>query len=942
MQKIRLIILAFLFCGVLPPAVRAQPSRLAGGIDNGRRVTLSGRVPLLANARNDRGPVEGTFTLPGITLLLKPSGAQQSDLQQLLIEQQDAASPSFHRWLTPEQYADRFGASAGDMAQIVAWAQSQGLQVTNVARSRTFVSFSGTAQQAQAAFHTAIHRYSVNGQAHFANAADPSIPAALADLVAGVWGLNDFHPKPQLRLPAQPEMTASGGAHYLAPGDFATIYDVAPLYAAGVNGTGQSIAIVGQSDILLSDIQAFRKEFNLSPPNLVQKLVPGQPDPGISPTDQEESNLDIEWSGAVARNATIVFVYSGDVWQSAIYAVDQNLAPILSISYGACEQEDLVDLPSYRALVQQANAEGMTWFAASGDSGAAACDDLITNVAIAQNGLAVNEPASIPEVTAMGGTEFNEPSGTGYWSSTNTNGASALQYIPEMAWNDTALAGVLTATGGGASIYFPQPAWQTGPGVPADGARHVPDLALTASADHDSYYFYSNGKAGYVGGTSAATPTMAGIFALLNQYLVSTGAQPGLGNVNPTLYRLGQNPSGIFHPVPAGNNMVPCANGTPDCSNGLLGFAAGPAYDSVTGWGSVDAYKLVHAWSADPPLSSSVVPSIDQNPVFQQPPDTQGNSWQFTLTLTEEAGIGTTLTDFTIDGVSHAAEITNLFGSAAIAPLGSLSAAYGFASLPVVPATVVFGFAGVDAGGAPWTRQLSVPFSGPQAQLTVAGIGNAASGEPAYAPGMIVSVYGTALGDFAQSAAAIPLPDYLAGFEACVNGVPSCANGVPAPLYYVSPGQVNLQIPYETPIGQATLTVGNPYVNVNYNFTVMAASPGIFTFPDGSINPSRTASPGQEVTLFITGEGQVTPSLATGATPAKGTPTAQLPKPRLPVSMTVGGLPATIDFIGIPSGLVGVTQINFTVPAGIAPGVQPVVVTVGSAASPPATITITP
>lgn len=918
----------------MPLAVHAQRNRIAGPIDNGRRVTLRGHVHPAANSRNDRGPVEGTFALPGITLLLKPSAAQKADLEQLLLDQQDATSPDYHRWLTPELYADRFGAGASDVAQIVAWARSQGFEPTYVARSRTFVSFTATAGQAQAAFHTEIHRYSVNGQAHFANATDPSLPAALAEVVADAWGLNDFRPKPQLRLPGLPEMTSSGGSHHLAPDDFATIYDVAPLYAAGIDGTGQSIAIVGQATIAASDIQAFRDTFNLSSANLQQVAVPGRPSPAASLGDQEESTLDVEWSGAVARNATIVFVYSDDVWVSAAYAVDLVVAPILSMSYGACEQGDLVDLPIYRALVQQSNAEGITWFAATGDSGADACDD--QGVTIAQNGLGVNAPASIPEVTGMGGTEFNEQGGTAYWSTTNTsNGASALQYIPEIGWNDTAQSGILAASGGGASSYFPQPAWQTGPGVPADGARHVPDLALSSSASHDGYYFYFKRSVGYVGGTSAATPTMAGIFALLNQYLVSTKAQaqPGLGNVNPTIYRLAQNNSGVFHDVTVGNNIVPCAAGTPNCNNGLLGFAAGPNYDSVTGWGSVDANNLVHSWSSNPPFSSSVVPSINQNPVFQQPPDAQGNSWRFTLTLTEEAGIGATLTDFTINGASHASHIASLFGSTAIPPRGSLSATYGMAGL-TVPATVVFGFTGTDAAGA-WTRQLSVPFSGPQPQLTVTGAENAASGQQVYAPGMLLSVYGTAMGNLAQSAAAIPLPQYLAGFEAAVNGVT-------APIYYVSPGQVNLQIPYETQPGPATLTVGNPYVNYNFSFTVAAAGPGIFTFPDDSVNPSNTARAGQIVTLFITGEGQVAPALPTGATPAPKTPVAQLPQPQLPVSLTVGGMPATINFIGIPSGLVGVTQINFTVPAGIAPGVQPVVVTVGSASSPPATMTITP
>jgi uncharacterized protein (TIGR03437 family) len=249
-----------------------------------------------------------------------------------------------------------------------------------------------------------------------------------------------------------------------------------------------------------------------------------------------------------------------------------------------------------------------------------------------------------------------------------------------------------------------------------------------------------------------------------------------------------------------------------------------------------------------------------------------------------------------------------------------------------VPATETFGFSGVDAGGTAWTRQLAVPFQGPQTHLTVTGVNNAASGQQVFAPGMIMSIYGTALGDFAQSAAAVPLPQYLAGFEATINGVP-------APLYYVSPNQVNVQIPYETQPGPATLTVGNPYENVDYQFTVAQAGPGIFTFQDGYVNPSRTAGRGQTVTMFITGEGPVTPSVPTGHTPT-GVRTA--PKPQQPVTVTVGGVPIpSLTYIGIPSWSVGVTQVNFTVPATVPLGVQQVVVTVGAASSLPATITVT-
>jgi uncharacterized protein (TIGR03437 family) len=473
--------------------------------------------------------------------------------------------------------------------------------------------------------------------------------------------------------------------------------------------------------------------------------------------------------------------------------------------------------------------------------------------------------------------------------------------------------------------------------VPDDSSRHVPDLSVNASPDHDGYYVFSGGGVSYLGGTSVGAPIIAGVTALLNQYLVSGGIQnqPGLGNINPTLYRLAQSTTGIFHDVTAGNNVVPCVSGSPNCSNGSLGFSAGTGYDQVTGLGSIDAFNLVHRWSNKPPLSSAVVPFIDQNPVFQRPqPDANGNSWTFSIKLSEEAGIGTTLTDFTIDGTSEASQIVRLFGTATVPPHGSISAALGLKNL-AVPKTVVFGFAGVDAGGLQWTTQLSVPFDGSQVPLAVNGVSNSASGQQVYAPGMLMSVYGTQLGTFAQSAGAIPLPQYLAGFEATINGVS-------APLYYVSPGQVNLQIPYETQPGTATLAVGNPDQNASYTFLVAASAPAIFILPDGSINPSNSAGRGQIATMFITGEGQVRPALATGTTPSPRTRLSDLPQPQLPVTVTVGSMPATIQFIGIPSGLVGVTQINFAVPESAPLGTQPVVVTVGTAASPPANLTVTP
>jgi uncharacterized protein (TIGR03437 family) len=326
-----------------------------------------------------------------------------------------------------------------------------------------------------------------------------------------------------------------------------------------------------------------------------------------------------------------------------------------------------------------------------------------------------------------------------------------------------------------------------------------------------------------------------------------------------------------------------------------------------------------------------VVGSIDQNPVFEQSTDVGGSRWLFVFTLSEQAGVAATVTGFSINGKTY--DVSTVFGSADIPADGSISSTNLALTGLTVPANVKFAYNGTDARGNKWSGELTIPFEGQQTQLIVGGATNAATGQAAYAPGMLLSVYGTALGDFVQSAGTIPLPQYLAGFEAEVNGVT-------APLYYVSPDQVNLQIPYETQPGYATLTVGNPYVNVNYTIKVAAAAPGIFTENGFIFAPFSSAARGVETALYITGEGQVSPSIADGDSPASN-PNNNYPKPVLPYSVTVAKMPAKIDFIGVTPGTVGVMQINYVVPANAPLGTQPVVVTIGGVASPPANLTVT-
>jgi subtilase family serine protease len=663
-----------LFASVLP----AQRDRITATIDAGHSVVVRGSVPPQAQPKYDQGAVEPGFRLGNITLVLKPSAAQQAALEQLLAEQQDSTSPNYHNWLTPETYAERFGTSAADLDKIAAWLRSQGFAVQYTARGRDFISFSGTASQVQAALHAEIHRYQVGAETHFANATDLFLPAVIEPMVAGVLGLHDFRPKAP-RKRALPNYTSSDGSHYLLPDDFATIYNLTPLYSYGYTGAGQNIVIVGQSDIDPGDIATFRSLWDL-PPTTIQ-MVPTGSYPGVNDAEVE-ADLDLEWSGAVARFATLIYVYSDDANYSAYYAIDNNLAPVISESFGLCEYQvsaNRLGLYNFQVEAQKGNALGITWLASSGDSGAAGCDYDATT---ATQGLGVSLPASVPEVTGVGGTEFNEGSLT-YWSSSNgPYGGSALSYIPEVAWNDTAASlafgGTISASGGGVSSVYKKPTWQTGPGVPNDGARDVPDVALNASNAHDSYYIVSEGLAFPVGGTSAAAPSFAGILALLNQYLVQNEVQTksGLGNINPKLYGMAAGgTSGIFHDVTTGDNIVPCQVGTANCADGHFGYTAGVGYDLVTGLGSVDAYNLITAWDGIPVTPTTTTLTASPAIILA--------SGSTVLTATVKAASGATsptgTVSFTLGGNSLGAATLSGSGGTATASItvfgGQLSAA---------------------------------------------------------------------------------------------------------------------------------------------------------------------------------------------------------------------------------------------------------------------------
>ena len=616
-----------LLAGLLTTGLWAQaPRRITQAVTDSSAVRLGNTTHHLAIPANEAGRVAPGFPMERILLPLKSSPQQQAALDRLLAEQQDPGSPHYHQWLRPEDYGQRFGPAQEDLDAVVHWLESRGFQVTAIARGRTVIEFRGSASQVESAFHTEMHRYLAGGRSYVANSTDISIPEALAPVVAGVVSLDDFPRRPLHHVVSLPEANLSGGSHAMAPYDFAAIYDVAPLWSNGFDGAGQTIAIAGRTDIMMSDVTLFRSTFGL-PGNNTQVVLNGT-DPGIvSSDDQTEATLDVEWAGAVARGATVEFVVSAStsssdgVDLSSMYIVNNNIAPVMSLSFGDCE----ADLGAggnqfYAGLWSQAAAEGISVFVAAGDSGSAGCDAPMSSGRRGANtttpavmGFAVSGLASTPYNVAVGGTEFNDTaSPSTWWNSTNdSQEASAKGYIPEVVWNESsyttpgAAANGLWAGAGGVSAIYATPSWQTGSGVPAadpgSGGHHryMPDVSLNG-AGHDGYLIYQNGSLGLVGGTSASSPSMAGMMVLIDHY---TGARNG--NPNPQFYALASKAPSVYHDVTSGTNAVPCVGGSPNCSSttasvGVMnGYSAGPGFDLATGWGSLDAYALALNWGAN-------------------------------------------------------------------------------------------------------------------------------------------------------------------------------------------------------------------------------------------------------------------------------------------------------------------------------------------------------
>ncbi|MGC8548589.1 MAG: Ig-like domain repeat protein [Acidobacteriaceae bacterium] len=616
------------------------PNRITQPIDNNFRVTLHGMVSPLANAANDRGAAPESMQVDRIHMVLKRSTTQEAALRSLIQAQNTPGSPEYHKWLTPAEFGQKFGPSSQDIAKIQSWLESEGFSGVKVNPGALTVEFNGTASQFSHAFGAEFHRYQVNGKTYDAVANNPQIPEALAPVVQGFVALNNFPVHKYSRVlgkatydPQTHKTTAdwaypqSGGVeNVVSPQDFGVEYNL-PNNALNSNyssalpqytGAGQTIAIINEANINVSLVNSYRSLFGL-PPNPPHVIIVGN-DPGIDGINNPdgpngasiEAYLDVEEAGAVAPDATIDLVIAGDTASenglilAAEHAVYSDVAPVMSLSFGQCEQQLGASNAFINQLWEQAAAEGITVMVSTGDSGSAGCDS--SSAQYATNGLAVSGLASTPYDVAVGGTDFyysdyqsasqlQTQIGT-YWNLTgsNTPQASILQHIPEQAWNDSqfgddalnyhsttgsttvgagsggasscATGTVNTSTGAYSSCTagYAKPAWQAGLGVPADKVRDIPDVSLFA-ADGVNYSFYpicaqdgdcqtpasgSPAQITGVGGTSAASPAFAGIMALVNE---KYGPQ---GQADNVLYALAAQYPSAFYDVAAGTNSVPC------------------------------------------------------------------------------------------------------------------------------------------------------------------------------------------------------------------------------------------------------------------------------------------------------------------------------------------------------------------------------------------------
>jgi subtilase family serine protease len=593
--------LAFALAGVAAAIVAALP-RFAGAGRNAPDVALRGNHPILSAEAGLVQPLN-----PGQLLQLRLSFAPRgrARLTRYLKTIQDPASPNYHRWLTAGQYARRFGRTPAEVAAVAAWLTRAGLRVS--ARSPTGITATGAAAMVERAFATRLAANANGGV--YANLSDPKIPARFARIISSIAGLdNTLHAVPMdsaagagrapgalgrtFAMAAAPEYAGAEGEAF-GPQDLWTFYDETPLVQDALDGAGQCVAIVEDSDLLTSAVTLFDSTFALPDPSLTRVLADGV-NPGRT-TDETEALLDVEWAHAVATGAAVV-VYIGaganGLVDALSAAVTDNQCGAISVSYSFCGGPASFYTGTLDPLLAQAAAQGQSVAVAAGDDGSAGLTlNSAGTACVVGTSLNVSEFAADPNVIAVGGSQFTPVY--------NASGDD-VGYVAESVWDDATGAG-----GGGASSIFAKPSYQIGL-TPPDSMRDLPDVVMGASPLAPGFYWGDDpNQAGVaqmnccIGGTSIAAPILAG---LMNVVAQSAGGRAG--NPNPRIYQLGalhDTSSSGLRDIASGNNGF----------NGVSGFVAEPGYDQASGWGSIDMATFVAAFA---PASPTPTPSASPSP----------------------------------------------------------------------------------------------------------------------------------------------------------------------------------------------------------------------------------------------------------------------------------------------------------------------------------------
>ena len=641
----------------------AQQANRVSTVDSAQPLAIPGHLPAWKARATDLGTVPDAEAVD-LNFALTRAPEVQAAFDQLLADQQNPNSARYHQWLTPQQVGEQYGATQHDLDALTAWLTSKGFTVTGITPSRVVVQTTAPSAVITAALGTTIHNFSLAGhpagERLRAPSNEPVLPAALASVVYYVGGLIDVpistHSVQIPRVPVagsgispqtqgvqsqaqtfSPNYTLGAGAlHLLAPADFNLIYNVNTAAAAGTTGTGVKVMIIGGSRLLASDLTSWESLAALPSyqPNYI--VGPNFSDPGItSDGNQGEGTLDFERVYGTAPGATVDQVIAKN-WLSGsvnanleLYAIGTVNDPIMSMSYSSCEYLQGSSYVNYESnsIFAPGSAQGISFFASSGDSSATGCagDGVAPSTANYGKVASISDICASPYVTCVGGTQFSDTaSPSTYWSASNGTGKlSALSYIPEGAWsepvNQSTTTGappyIVLGTGGGPSTVIAKPSWQVGTGVPADGVRDVPDISFSASG-HNAYFAclayagadcttYLTGFSG----TSASAPSMAGIAALANQKLAARQ-----GNFNPLLYKLFTANNAVFHdanPATSGvtncsittastcNNTLPSAT---SLSGGFQGFPLAVGYDFPTGLGSLNVAAFLNAAATGPTL----------------------------------------------------------------------------------------------------------------------------------------------------------------------------------------------------------------------------------------------------------------------------------------------------------------------------------------------------